>query len=425
MTQLFPYIYTADPAAHVFSDGRLWLYADRDPARPSDWWSAMCSYHAFSTENLLDWIDHGAVLSCEDISWRDGAAWDGDCVEAHGKFYYFFPMIDQIGVAVADRPQGPFHDALGHPLVTRQTPGVLPKAANGGYLVSPVVVKSPQGIFLYFGQNEELYIVELKPSMTELAGPVRMVNGFPHLYHEGPWVFYRNGLFHMIYGKGPIAEIGTEQSDDLAYATAPNPDGPFTFHNIVQGDNGRTVQACLVEWKDKDIFFYHEDGPDNYHRHLRAEIVDRPQDGSVGLIPRDCGPLVPRSTCLDASGRHYAEDFHFAEGSVERLPWPEKNMGFVRMSGDGTVIGFNNIFATEDVRFLKIRMRSATAAEGTLKILSCGKEISSVPCPSSAEWHEVLVSFPLSAGQRLSSLAFCTVGDIGGEMMDFRFTDGL
>ena len=47
-------------------------------------------------------------------------------------------------------------------------------------------------------------------------------------------------------------------------------------------------------------------------------------------------------------------------------------MGFVRMNGDGTVIGFNNILATEDVRFLKIRMRSATAAEGTLKILSCG-----------------------------------------------------
>jgi hypothetical protein len=346
-------------------------------------------------------------------------------VEANGKYYYYFPMIVQIGVAVADRPQGPFRDALGHPLVTRQTPGVLPKTANGGYLVSPVVVKSPRGIFLYFGQCDELYIVELKASMTELAGPVRLVNGFPHLFHEGPWVFYRNGLFHMIYGKGPIAEVLTDQNDDLAYATSPNPDGPFTFHNIVQGDNGRTVQACLVEWKEKDIFFYHEDGPDNYHRHLRAEIVDRPADGSVGLIPRDSGPLVPRSAFLDASGRHYAEDFHFAKGSVDRLPWKEKNMGFVRMSGDGTVIGFNNILATEDVNFLKIRMRSVSSAAATLRILSCDKEVSSVPFPCSAEWREVVVDFPLTAGQRLSSLGFCTVGGTAGEMMDFLFTHGL
>jgi len=88
MSHLFPHTYTADPAAHVFSDGRLWLCADRDPDRPSEWWRAMCSYHAFSTANLEYWIDHEAVLSCEDIAWRDGSAWDGDCVEANGKYQY-------------------------------------------------------------------------------------------------------------------------------------------------------------------------------------------------------------------------------------------------------------------------------------------------------------------------------------------------
>ena len=421
MARLFPYIFTADPAAHVFSDGRLWLYADRDPARESDWWSAMCSYHAFSTDNLHEWIDHGAVLSCEDISWRDGAAWDGDCIEANGKFYYFFPMIDKIGVAVADRPQGPFRDALGAPLVTRQTPGVLPKAANGGYLVSPVVVQSPHGIFLYFGQNEELYIVELNPSMTELAGPVRMVNGFPDLYHEGPWVFYRNGLYHMIYGKGAIAEIGTEQSDDLAYATSPNPDGPFTFHNVVQGDNGRTVQACLVEWKDKDIFFYHEDGTDNYHRHLRAEIVDRAPDGRVGLIPRDCSPLVPRSVSLDACGRHYAEDFHSSDGTVERLPWKEKNMGFVRLSGPSTFIQFNNILATAEIRSLKLRVRSLGPKPSVLNIESEGRPMCQVDVPCGDEWAELDEDFALPSGASLPHLIFRLTGKPEIEMMDFRF----
>ncbi len=115
-------IFTADPAAHQFSDGKLYLYADHDPNLKNDGWQRMYDYHVYSTSDLKIWTDHGSVLNCKDISWNNGPAWDGDCVEANGKFWYYFPMVDNIGVAVSDKPTGPFKDALGKPLITRKHP---------------------------------------------------------------------------------------------------------------------------------------------------------------------------------------------------------------------------------------------------------------------------------------------------------------
>jgi len=412
---MFRYLYTADPAAHVFSDGRLWLYADRDPARPNKTWMSMCSYHAFSTADLLNWIDHGTVLTCDEIAWCGGAAWDGDCVERHGKYWYFFPMIDQIGVAVADKPEGPFRDALGHPLITRQTRGVLPRSPQGGLLVSPVVVNSPDGLFLYFGQNEALYIVELKDSMVELAGPVRRVAA-PEVYHEGPWVFFRSGHYHIIYGRGAVTDDLEDQCDNLAYASAKQPDGPFTFHNIVQKDLGRTVQACLVEWDGKDILFYHEDGPDNYHRHIRAEMVDRPGDGGVELIPRGSAPLIPESVRLDARGRHSGEDYHEAGGQVERLKLEEGRCGFVRLRGQDAVIKFSHWTADNPVYSFIAVIRNNPSGKASFQVHLAGEPITTLELPvnpeAPADWQEVIVPLQFPLAGDFGSLRIRGTGDL-------------
>ena len=52
------HIFTADPSAHVWDDGRLYVYASHDifPPRGCDY---MDRYHVFSTDNMIDWTDHG------------------------------------------------------------------------------------------------------------------------------------------------------------------------------------------------------------------------------------------------------------------------------------------------------------------------------------------------------------------------------
>ena len=54
-----------------------------------------------------------------DVSWADKNAWAPAITERDGKCYFYFCAEQQIGVAVADSPAGPFKDALGRPLVAK------------------------------------------------------------------------------------------------------------------------------------------------------------------------------------------------------------------------------------------------------------------------------------------------------------------
>jgi hypothetical protein len=55
-------IFTADPSAHVWpAYDRLFLYASHD-IFPAQGCNLMDQYHVFSTDNMVDWIDHGEIL---------------------------------------------------------------------------------------------------------------------------------------------------------------------------------------------------------------------------------------------------------------------------------------------------------------------------------------------------------------------------
>ena len=62
------HMYTADPSAHVWEDGRLYVYAshDIDPPRGCD---LMDRYHVFSTDDMVNWTDHGEILNSSQVSW--------------------------------------------------------------------------------------------------------------------------------------------------------------------------------------------------------------------------------------------------------------------------------------------------------------------------------------------------------------------
>lgn len=116
---LVPGDYMADPAVHVF-DGKLYIYPSHD------WESGiaendngdhfnMKDYHVYSMDDVMNGeiTDHGVVLSTGDIPWAGRQLWDCDVAFKDGKYYMYFPLKDQndifrIGVAVSDKPYGPF-----------------------------------------------------------------------------------------------------------------------------------------------------------------------------------------------------------------------------------------------------------------------------------------------------------------------------
>ena len=116
--------YSADPSAHVFGD-TLWVYPshDRDDARSF----SMEDYHAYYTTDMRQWHDAGVIFNpIRQTTWAKGEAWAPDCVERNGKYYLYYPTDKRhIGVAVGDSPRGPFHDPLGHPLISIDTEGVV------------------------------------------------------------------------------------------------------------------------------------------------------------------------------------------------------------------------------------------------------------------------------------------------------------
>src|SRR3569833_118814 len=113
--------FQADPSARVFH-GRLYIYPSHAIAGSKDW--AMVAWHAFSTDDMVHFKDHGVIFSLKDITWAKKYAWAPDCIERNGKYYFYFPADDQIGVAVSDSPTGPFKDALGTPLIRATEAGI-------------------------------------------------------------------------------------------------------------------------------------------------------------------------------------------------------------------------------------------------------------------------------------------------------------
>ena len=116
---LFPQDYMADPSAHVFGD-RLYIYPSHD------WDSGECfdddgghfqmkDYHVLSLDDVMNGevTDHGKIFGVEDVAWCEKQLWDSDIVELNGKYYLVFSGKDyngcmRLGVAIADRPEGPF-----------------------------------------------------------------------------------------------------------------------------------------------------------------------------------------------------------------------------------------------------------------------------------------------------------------------------
>ena len=58
--------FTADPSARVFGD-RVYIYPSHDipctEGKGRVGWFCMEDYHVFSSANLTDWTDHGAIIT--------------------------------------------------------------------------------------------------------------------------------------------------------------------------------------------------------------------------------------------------------------------------------------------------------------------------------------------------------------------------
>lgn len=284
---IIKHIFTADPSPIVYND-TLFLYTSHDTASVKDTNYKMPDWHVFSTTDMATWKDHGALLSPKTFSWATGDAYAAQCIERDGKFYWFVSTFHKkdgrsqggaaIGVAVSDRPTGPFKDAIGQALIINEMTKDLPHAWDD---IDPTVLIDDDGqAYMYWG-NGSLKWVKLKKNMIEMDGPITTL--MPKNFIEGPWVYKRKGLYYLVY-----ASAGTKP-EMIEYCTATSPTGPWTYRGIIQENvpNSFTTHPGIIDYKGKSYFFYHNGvlpTGGSYRRSICVDYMYYNEDGTIQKI---------------------------------------------------------------------------------------------------------------------------------------------
>jgi len=283
---IITHIFTADPAPIVYND-TLFLYTGHDTARVNDTNYKMPDWHVFSTIDMVNWKDHGVCLSPKTFSWASGDAYAAQCLERNGKFYWFvssFHKNDEnskggaaIGVAVSDRPTGPFKDAIGKALVVNE---MTTDMKYGWDDIDPTVFIDDDGQTYLFWGNGSCKWVKLKENMIELESIITTFK--PINYIEGPWVYKRNGLYYLVY-----ASSGTKQ-EMIEYCTATNIEGPLIYRGIIQENvaNCFTTHPGIIDFKGKTYFFYHNGSLTTGGSYRRSVCVENMYYNPNGTIQK-------------------------------------------------------------------------------------------------------------------------------------------
>ena len=312
---LLTHIYTADPSAHVF-EGRLYIYPSHDieagiPFNDNGDHFAMEDYHVISLAHPgAQAVDHGVALHVKDVPWAARQMWAPDAACKDGRYYLYFPAkrpdgVFQIGVAVGDRPEGPFV--------------AEPEPIAGSYSIDPAVFGDDDGNFyMVFGgiwggqlQNYRDNVYDaahaepgpeeeaLAPRVARLTGdmkgfaeesrPVQILDeeGKPLLagdherrYFEGPWMHKHEGRYYFSYSTG--------DTHFLCYAVGDSPYGPFTYRGrIMTPVIGWTTHHSIVEFEGRSYLFYHDSSLSEGVTHLRCVKVTElhyDEDGNIVTI---------------------------------------------------------------------------------------------------------------------------------------------
>jgi len=264
---IFRDAWTADPAPMVWNDtvycyvGHDEYYEGQDTAGGGKEFN-ITEWLCYSTTDMKSWTAHGSVCRpsvfnwCDSVEYGVGVAWASQVVPANGKLYYYCAVKGMgeyngyaVGCAVADKPTGPFKDAIGKPLVSD---GMTPNAPTGWWNdIDPTVLIDGDQAWMCWGGQGNCFMAKLKSNMTELDGEIKQLE-IPN-YTEGPWLTKRGDIYYLIY-----ASHG-ERGEAIDYCTASSMEGPWNHHGQVTGsaENSFTIHPGVIEYKGKWYLFYH------------------------------------------------------------------------------------------------------------------------------------------------------------------------
>lgn len=298
----------ADPQIRLFGS-TYWIF----PTASCDF-KEQTYLDAFSSKDLKNWKKHPNVLSTNAFPWAKGAVWAPDAIEKGGKYYLFFGannaypinrkksdfrLSDRfdlskrggIGVGVADRPEGPYRDLIGKPLIE--------EFWNAAQPIDQYVFEYKGEWYMVYGGWKKCNIVKLADDFKSLKPfpDGRMWRDFtPEGYTEGSVIFERNGVWYFMYSTG----TWTRSDYRVNYSTSDSPFGPYVFRGEVLSSQiplatGAGHHSVIrVPGTDDWYICYHRRPIPNHSRHHRVTCIDRMYFNDDGSIK----PIVMTEKCV-------------------------------------------------------------------------------------------------------------------------------
>lgn len=274
----------ADPEGFV--DGRtLWVYPTA--SLPFD---DQTYLDAFSTKDMIHWEKHPRIVSDGEISWARRALWAPSIVKKDGLYYLFFSANDVhqgevggIGVAVSEKPEGPFRDLLGKPLIQ--------DVVNGAQPIDQFVFQDPASgdWLMYYGGWKHCNLVRLSLDFKSLL-PFDDGDVFkevtPEGYVEGPFMLLKDGKYYFMWSEGRWRK----DNYCVAYAIADSPFGPFVRENtILQTDpevgTGAGHHSVVRDIRTGEYLIVYHRHPlgdtDGNHRQVCIDRLEFSRDGKI------------------------------------------------------------------------------------------------------------------------------------------------
>lgn len=420
-------MYTADPAPMVWND-KVYLYTSHD--EDGSTWFTMNDWKLYTTNDMVNWTDHGVALSYKVFDWASGDAWAPQCIERNGKFYMYLPVTAKknnraaIGVAVADSPYGPFYDPLGEPLV--QT--------SWGDIDPTVFIDDDGQAYLYWG-NPNCYYVKLNEDMISYRGEVVTIplteqsfgkrDGDPKratLYEEASWLYKRKDLYYLFWAGGPIPE-------HLGYSTSRSPEGPWKYGGVLMASEGGsfTNHPGVVDFRGKTYLFYHDGslpGGGGFTRSVCVKELRFNADGSIPTHKMTKG-IAKALTTLNPYLKNEGETIAWSEG-MKAAQNSEVGV-FVKATGNGsyTLVKEADFGQTGATKFIARVGSTHNNTKMEIRLGSTnGQLLGTIDIPrtgGSDRWRLVTIDIPTTKGVHDICFVFKGQPRITGELAYFDY----
>ncbi|MBR3357544.1 MAG: family 43 glycosylhydrolase [Solobacterium sp.] len=401
-------VYIPDGEPHVFGD-RLYIYGSHDKAGGTTYCQDHYEVWSAPVDDLKNWRREGiSYFRTQDPSNADDSRqlWAPDVTQGpDGRYYLYYCLsfYPEIGVAVSDRPEGPF-EFYGHVHYPAHILGG--KTVSEHMVFDPAVLTDEDGrVYLYYGfapaaekemivpelseeqlaempeenrkafeqmRNEKFgeysMVMELEPDMVTAKEEPRCLipgghhtegTGFEgHGFFEASSIRRINGRYYFIYS--------SHKSHELCYAVSDHPDRDFVFGGVLvsNGDiglDGRTepvyplgnTHGSIVQVKDDFYVFYHrQTNGTEFSRQGCAEKIEIREDGSIAQVEiTSCGlngrALAGKGSYPASIACHLTDpttlshiDYHDPVMKQQVRVTEAQNVSFITGIKDGTTIGY-------------------------------------------------------------------------------------